>query len=209
MKSKHWLWLVVVCLTIVAVHQIIRLMGGNAADRHLPEIEPAFQPDQRAAQTASLAEFPGMLEEKKQPVVELAKTEKSQEQDKATIVSSKPNPEEQGTVEPAKSTEVANTGETVVMQDSSSLVNDRSVGAPIQITMATAPIVKSSDRGLVRGIVYSESRGSTLIDETVVQTGAVIDGVKVINIHADGVEFEKDGRQWTQEVGETPDLNWQ
>ena len=95
------------------------------------------------------------------------------------------------------------------MQDPSSTVNDQSKVDLIRITMATAPVVKSSDRGLVRGIVYSESRGSTLIDKTVVQTGAVIDGVKVINIHADGVEFEKDGRRWTQKVGEAPDLNWQ
>ncbi|MBN2315842.1 MAG: hypothetical protein JXM79_18070 [Sedimentisphaerales bacterium] len=209
MKSKHWLWIVVVCLGIIAVHQIIRLTSEKAADSPSPEIEPAFQPDPRAVQTASFAELPGMLGEKKQPVIEPAKVGKPQEQDTTTIVNPAPNPGERDTVGPVESTEDTSTVETVAMQDPLSPINEQSIGEPIQITISTDPVIKSFDRGLVRGIVYSEDRGATLIDETVVQTGAVIDGVKVVSIHADGVEFEKEGRRWTQQVGETPDLQWQ
>ena len=208
MEKKNWLWIVIVCLAIVAVYQIIRLTGGNPADSPSPEIEPASQPDQRATHTASLAEMPGMLEEKKPPVIELANVEKPQEQSTATIASSAPNPEKQDTVEPAETAEAANTVETVAMQDSFSSVSGLPVEDTIQAPITTGPVVKSSNRGLVRGIVYSEDRGSALIDETLVQTGAVIDGVKVINIHAGGVEFENEGRQWTQKVGEAPDQQW-
>ena len=100
MKSKHWLWIVVVCMAIIAVHQIIKLTAGNAADSQSPETEPVFQSDQRTVHTASLADFPGMLEEKKQLVVELAKIE---------------GPQEQDTVELAETTEAANIVETVAV----------------------------------------------------------------------------------------------
>jgi hypothetical protein len=68
--------------------------------------------------------------------------------------------------------------------------------------------LEASCRGLVRGIVYSADSGSALIDETIVPTGSTIDGVKVVRVHSGGVDFEKDGRRWTQRVSEQPNSLW-
>lgn len=205
MESKKWLWIVIACLAIVAVYQIVKLTGGNSTDSSSPEIEPSFQPDQRPTQTASFAELPGMPEEKKQPVVELAKEEIPQGPSSVTIESSAPSLKEQDAVEPAETAEAA---DTVAMQDPPLPVSDPPVVNATQAPPATGPVAKSSNRGLVRGIVYSEDRGSALIDETLVRTGAIIDGVKVVNIHTGGVEFEKADQRWTQKVGEAPDVQW-
>jgi len=47
---------------------------------------------------------------------------------------------------------------------------------------------------VIRGQVFHE-------DDTV-------DGVKIVKIHKDKVEFEKDGKRWTQEEDETPGPGW-
>jgi uncharacterized membrane protein len=50
------------------------------------------------------------------------------------------------------------------------------------------------------GILYSEDNPSAVIDGKVVKEGDIINGIKVVEIHKDGVEFEKDGMKWTQQV---------
>ena len=199
MESKKWLWVATMCLVIVAVYQIVKLTGGNSTDSPSPEIEPPYRPDQRTTHTASLTELPGMLEEQKQPVIELAKVEKPQEPSTLTVESSAPHPEEQDIMEVA---------DMVAMQDLPSPASEQPIVDTTQASQAIAPVVKSSDRGLVRGIVYSEDHGSALIDETIVQAGTVIGDVKVVNIHAGGVEFEKEGQRWIQTIGEAPDVKW-
>ena len=202
MESKKWLWIVIVCLAIIAVYQIVKLTGGNTTDSPSPQVEPSFQPDQRTTHTASLAELPGMLEEKKQPVINITKAEKPQEPNTVTIESSAQNPEEQeqDTIEAAN---------TVAMQDPLSPDDDQPIANTNQALPATISMVKSSNRGLVRGLVCSEDHGSALIDETIVQTGAIIENVEVVNIDADGIEFEKEDQRWTQKVGDAPDVRWQ
>ena len=200
METKNWWWVAIACLAIVAVHQIVKLTGGDSAQSP-PAMEPASQPERQTTHTASLAELLSMPEEEKPQVKELARIEEQQETSAAAIESSDPSPEEQQEV-PA---EVA---ETAQVQDPPSPVSDQPMIDTNQPPPPTAPVVESSKRGLVRGIVYSEDHGSAVIDETMVKIGVIIDGVTVVNIHAGGVEFEKDGHRWTQKVGEAPGLQW-
>ena len=57
-------------------------------------------------------------------------------------------------------------------------------------------------KGFVSGIAYSENHALAFIDDKMISEGGVIDGVIVFKIHEDTVEFEKDGKRWTQKVGE-------
>ncbi len=69
-------------------------------------------------------------------------------------------------------------------------------------------IMPGKQKGLIRGIVSSEDSFTALIDTQAVREGDTIHGVKIVKIHVDKVEFEKDGRQWTQELNETPSRQW-
>jgi len=52
----------------------------------------------------------------------------------------------------------------------------------------------------VKGILYSHDRPAAVIGTRIAHVGDVIAGAKVIRITRDTVEFEKDGRKWTQSV---------
>lgn len=53
---------------------------------------------------------------------------------------------------------------------------------------------------VVRGISYSEDRRYAVIGTQTVQEGDEILGATVVKINQNSVEFEKDGKRWTQEV---------
>jgi hypothetical protein len=61
----------------------------------------------------------------------------------------------------------------------------------------------------VTGILYSEDNPTALIGHQIVHEGDAVDGVSVIKIHKNKVEFAKNGRRWTQAVGGTPKTYWQ
>ncbi len=42
----------------------------------------------------------------------------------------------------------------------------------------------------------------------VVHEGDAVDDIKVVKIHKDEVEFEKDGKRWTQKVDDVPNIAW-
>ena len=67
---------------------------------------------------------------------------------------------------------------------------------------------KFPNSGLVSGIAYSRSRALALIDDEMLPEGDIVYGVTIIKIHEDKVEFEKNGKRWTQKVGEQPDSRW-
>ncbi len=50
----------------------------------------------------------------------------------------------------------------------------------------------------ITGILYSEDNPSAIIGGEIAKEGDIIDGVKVVKIHKDMVEFEKNGEKWTQ-----------
>lgn len=53
---------------------------------------------------------------------------------------------------------------------------------------------------VVKGIVFSKTNPTAIIGETIVGQGEVINGATIVTITRDSVEFEKDGRHWTQAV---------
>ncbi|MGD0784870.1 MAG: hypothetical protein ABR969_03545 [Sedimentisphaerales bacterium] len=52
---------------------------------------------------------------------------------------------------------------------------------------------------VVKGIVYSE-RPSAVIDDKIVHQGDKVSGATVVKINKNNIEFEIDGKKWTQEV---------
>ena len=50
------------------------------------------------------------------------------------------------------------------------------------------------------GIVYNENQKYAIIGTEIVEEGYEINGVKLVKINKDSVEFERDGQNWTQEV---------
>jgi len=58
---------------------------------------------------------------------------------------------------------------------------------------------------LVRGILYSETRASAVLGDKrkIVYEEDTIQGVTIVKIHKDKVEFVKNGQRWTQKVGQT------
>lgn len=56
------------------------------------------------------------------------------------------------------------------------------------------------EQGWLTSIVYSEENASAVISNRVVYEGDMIDGYKVVKIHRDKVEFEKDGKSYIKQV---------
>jgi hypothetical protein len=54
--------------------------------------------------------------------------------------------------------------------------------------------------GVVAGILYSSDKPAALIDGKIVHEGDAIQGVTVVKIHKDRVEFAKKSRKWEQKV---------
>jgi hypothetical protein len=67
-----------------------------------------------------------------------------------------------------------------------------------KVVVSLKDVVVSTKEVALKGILYSEDNPSALIGETIVREGDIIDGVKVVKINKDTVEFEKDGEKWTQ-----------
>ena len=62
--------------------------------------------------------------------------------------------------------------------------------------------------GMVSGIICDDSNPGAIIDGEVINEGDVINNAQVIKISKTDVLFEKDGRKWTQEVGQSPNPAW-
>ncbi len=67
---------------------------------------------------------------------------------------------------------------------------------PTNKLLVKAPL----EQGWLTSIVYSEEYASAIVSDRVVHEGDMIDGYKVIKIHRDKVEFEKDGESYTKHV---------
>ena len=60
--------------------------------------------------------------------------------------------------------------------------------------------------GVVKAILHNENNPTALIGIKMVSQGDVISGAKVMKIHKDRVEFEKNGFSWTQDIMEKPEI---
>jgi hypothetical protein len=76
----------------------------------------------------------------------------------------------------------------------------KAVVSPKEVMVSLKDVVVSPKETALKGILYSEDNPSALIGETIVREGDIIDGVKVVKINRDTVEFEKDGEKWTQQA---------
>jgi hypothetical protein len=54
------------------------------------------------------------------------------------------------------------------------------------------------NKAALTGILYSEDKPTAIIGGKIAKEGDIINGMKVVEIHRDRVEFEKDGKKWTQ-----------
>jgi len=67
----------------------------------------------------------------------------------------------------------------------------------------TSPDLESlpaNEEVLVTSIVYSEQDASAVVSDRIVYEGDMIDGYKVVKIHRNKVDFEKDGESYTKHV---------
>lgn len=67
----------------------------------------------------------------------------------------------------------------------------------------SAGITVAGDRAnnlIVKGIVYSEKSPSAVIGDQIVHEGDKISDVTILKINRDNVEFEINGKKWTQKV---------
>jgi len=62
-----------------------------------------------------------------------------------------------------------------------------------------------SSVGVITGILHSENSPTALVGMKLIHEGDAISGAKVIKIHHDRVEFEKDEFSWTQRIMEKPE----
>jgi hypothetical protein len=76
----------------------------------------------------------------------------------------------------------------------------KAVVSPKGVMVSLKDVVVSPKGTALKGILYSEDNPSALIGETIVREGDIINGVKVVKINKDTVEFEKDGEKWTQGI---------
>jgi hypothetical protein len=61
----------------------------------------------------------------------------------------------------------------------------------------------------VTGILYSEDKPAALIGHQIVHEGDAVDGVSIIKVHKDKVEFAKNDKTWEQRIGEPPKSWWE
>ncbi len=64
--------------------------------------------------------------------------------------------------------------------------------------------IKPVAPGTVTGIAFCDNNGAALIGDEIVRENDIVLGVKVVRITPDYVEFERQGKKWKQEVGESP-----
>ena len=67
---------------------------------------------------------------------------------------------------------------------------------------------RMAERGTVTGILADNSNPSAIINNKVRNEGDIIHGVEVVSISKTDVLFEKNGKTWTQEVGQRPNHAW-
>jgi hypothetical protein len=87
-------------------------------------------------------------------------------------------------------------------------INEYLAANPDRGSPVSLPKTRIPPRGLVTGIARSQDSSSAVIGTQIVREGQSIHGVKVIKIHKDRVEFEKNGRRWTQGLNEAPGPQW-
>ncbi len=87
-------------------------------------------------------------------------------------------------------------------------INDYFAANPDRAAPSASPRTKTPPKGLVTGIVRSGDSATAVVGTQIVREGDTLDGVKVVKIHDEKVEFEKAGQRWTQKLNEPPGPQW-
>lgn len=72
--------------------------------------------------------------------------------------------------------------------------------APKKLTAGQTGDSTAPSALIVKGIVFSKTRPTAIINEKIVAQGDTINGIKIVSIAREEVEFEQDGQRWTQPV---------
>jgi hypothetical protein len=73
---------------------------------------------------------------------------------------------------------------------------------------AKPPAPAEPVRGFVTGIMHSNEVPTVLIDGEIYNEGATVYGVRIAKIGTQNVEFEYNGRSWSQSVNDKPSSSW-
>jgi len=82
------------------------------------------------------------------------------------------------------------------------------IGDPILIYRAGFQVISCDKNGEEVPTTFPQDVYGTVVDTRLLREGDKIDGATVVKIYEDRVEFEKDGKRWTQKEGDTPDPAW-
>jgi hypothetical protein len=66
----------------------------------------------------------------------------------------------------------------------------------------------ASHDGEVTAIMYSDDKPTAIVGDQLVHDGDIVCGVRVVRIHKDMVEFEKNGKAWSQLLYEMASAHW-
>lgn len=69
-------------------------------------------------------------------------------------------------------------------------------------------VSKTPPNGMVMGMLINEVNPVALINNKLVHEGDTLSGVKIVQISAREIQFEKNGKMWTQAVGQKPTAVW-
>jgi len=69
-----------------------------------------------------------------------------------------------------------------------------------EYAVRTDPTSSGNSNIVVRGIVWSQDNPSVVIGTEILYVGETVQGAKIIKISKDSVEFERDGKTWSQKV---------
>ncbi len=186
MTSKNWKWIAIACLLVVAAYQAGKYAGENSAESRSRESELAFQKEKEETRKAEFAKLLRIQEEEKRAAVRRRREEE--------IVESMD--------------ESADRQMALVMKYLETMQNIQRQPSSIGGSPFSSYTTKTPRQGRISYIVGTEDNHSALIGTKLVREGDIIDGVTVDKIYKDEVEFEKDGKRWTQKIGDAPDPAW-
>jgi len=80
-------------------------------------------------------------------------------------------------------------------------IGERGLGRNLlsSFSTTTTPVYR-----LITGILYSEDKPSAVIGNRIVYEGDTLHGINVVKIYKEKVEFEKNGKRWTQPIENHP-----
>ena len=193
MTSKDWKWIAIACLLVLVAYQAGKYAGKNSAESRSRESELAFQKGKEATRKDEFAKLLRIQEEEKREAVKRRREAKAEERDKEAIKLMDESTDRQM---------------ALIMKYLETMQNIQCQPSSIGGSPFSSYTTKTPRQGRISSIIGTKDNHSALIGTKLVREGDIIDGVTVFKIYKDEVEFEKDGKRWTQKIGDAPDPAW-